>query len=410
MLDIQKDRQPCASFSRLLGDATSSFFSTVYEQDFLHVSRRSPDYFHGLFSIRDAEEVLWNHEPHMREFVRFHNDGKDVVAPSDIGPLDTATWAFAQYGNGTTIIINALENYHLRLAQFVRDLEIFLEARVSVAAYLTPTGARAFRVHFDTHDVLIAQIEGSKTYDLFLDNTTPALPLKRQQTEIAAENLDNPIATITLNGGDVLYIPRGMVHVAKTHNDRSLHLTFSMHPPKVSDLASIALELAAESNPDLRSSLFKNNGESGLSELIDALGKVLGAPLTLDSVLDRQRQRFIGRLRPLPSRRLESGLAASALHRDDWLEKSDGSVCSIVTASSVLHLGFPGLGIVRNDDRLPTRLEMPAALEEAIRFIEKSQVPFQVFEIPDSLSESSKLMLARYLLREGLLQVAQKGV
>ena len=350
MLSIQKDGQSCSSFSRLLGDATSSFFSTVYEKDFLHVSRRSPDYFRDLFTIRDAEEVLWKHEPHIREFVRFHNDGKDVVAPSDIGPLDAATWAFAQYGNGTTIIINALENYHLRLSQFVRDLEIFIEARVSVAAYLTPTGARAFGVHFDTHDVLIAQIEGSKTYDLFIDKATPVLPLRRQQTEVDSKSLDSPIATITLDAGDVLYIPRGMVHVAKTHNDRSLHLTFSLHPAKVSDLASIALELAAESNPSLRSSLFNHNGESELHALIDALGKLLGAPLTLDGVLARQRQRFIGRLRPLPSRRLESGLAVSALHRDDWLEKSDGSVCSIVKTSSALHLGFPGLGIVRDDD------------------------------------------------------------
>jgi ribosomal protein L16 Arg81 hydroxylase len=410
MLGNQKEpSDDRSSLDRMLQNVgVEDFLSKSYEKNYLHISGRPDSYFHDLFTQDVAEQILWMHESHIREFVRFHNDGRDVVTPSDVGPLDVANWAFVEYGRGTTIIMNALEDYHLPIAHFVRSLAITLEARVSAAAYLTPRGARAFRVHFDTHDVLIAQIEGSKIYDLFLDSEIPFLPLRRQQTEVNAERLGSPFATIKLVPGDVLYIPRGMVHVAKTDDDHSIHLTFSLHPSKVGDIAASVIEIASELNPLLRRSLAGEINESEITDLVSALATVLGVPLTVNEVRSRLRERFIATLRPLPSERLRSHASVEAVEPDDWLTKSAGSPCSIVVTRAEVLIGFPGLGVVRDQNRSATRIGMPLVAEPILRFIESRREPFRVSDLPGPLSEPSKLTIVRVLMKEGLLQVASK--
>ena len=112
--------------------------------------------------------------------------------------------------------------------------------------YLTPPTKRAFDPHFDLEDTFIQQLSGSKTWRVWSPSAWPvAMPL-RSQTEgkNAAPPRDAPCFTLTLEPGDVLYVPRGHSHVAvpvdssagigtatdgKQHGSPSVHLTNTLH-------------------------------------------------------------------------------------------------------------------------------------------------------------------------------------
>ena len=115
-----------SAFELLLGtDSAAKFFAEVYEKRQLHVSGRPADHFQQLFSLSAAERVLWAHETQLRDFVRYHSHGCDVVTPSDVGQLNVLRWIVKEYSRGTTVIMNSLEDRHLPIAQFVRELELF---------------------------------------------------------------------------------------------------------------------------------------------------------------------------------------------------------------------------------------------------------------------------------------------
>lgn len=395
-------RRSCAALEYLLSPIeVSGFLESIFEKSFLHVQTRRSDYFTSIFSRRAAEALLWQQESQIPRFVRIHNDGSDIAPPRTSSTLNFSKWAYEAYAGGATIIINNLEDYHLPVAAFTRELEEFFSCRVSASAYLTPVQAKAFHVHFDTHDVLILQVEGSKRFNLFRNASAPHLPLARQSYSIPGEAVGEATDTILLKPGDCLYIPRGLVHAAHTDDAHSLHLSIGLHPNKVADVISTCVELAAECNGALRETIRTTDPQ--VASLVEKIASLLGVDLTLQTVLARQRQRFVGSLRPLPGYELERDTFAGRISLDDWVQKRPGAVISTAIFSEVLQMNFPGLGVFREETNLPDRIEAPAALGPAIQFIADSVTAFQVSELPN-LTENSKLVLARSLIRQGLLQ------
>ena len=402
-LGLGSAERPCpAALEYLLAPISIvGFLEASYEKAFLHVNGRRRAYFTSIFSRRAAEILLWQQESRIPSFVRIHNNGSDIAAPRTASSLDFSKWAFDAYASGASIVINNLEDYHLPVSAFTRELEEFFSSRVSASAYLTPEQARAFRVHFDTHDVLILQVEGIKHYRLFRNISSPHLPLKRQSYAVANGDVGEPSDTIILRPGDLLYIPRGLIHAAHTDDTYSLHLSIGLHPPKVADLINTCVELAAEHNGSLRESL--NISDSRVTGLVEKIANLLGVQLTMESLLARQRQRFAGSLRPLPGHQLDRAEFAGRLKLDHWVQKTSGAVISTAIFKETFQLNFPGLGVVRDESTLPNRIEAPASVGPAIQFIAGRRTAFQVSELPN-LTENSKLVLAKSLIQQGLLQ------
>ncbi|MDB5308472.1 MAG: Cupin 4 family protein [Gemmataceae bacterium] len=53
------------------------------------------------------------------------------------------------------------------VALLCRNLEIVFHCPVHANMYLTPEGAQGFDAHFDTHEVLVLQLEGTKTWRVY---------------------------------------------------------------------------------------------------------------------------------------------------------------------------------------------------------------------------------------------------
>jgi ribosomal protein L16 Arg81 hydroxylase len=68
--------------------------------------------------------------------------------------------------------------------------------------------------------------------------------MQRALSERREEALAEPLMTVVTEPGDVLYIPRGQLHDARTAAERSLHVTFAIAPPTGMDVIEALARLA----------------------------------------------------------------------------------------------------------------------------------------------------------------------
>jgi hypothetical protein len=103
----------------------------------------------------------------------------------------------------------------------------------------------------------------------------------------------------TLGPGDVLYLPRGEIHVAELGDVNSVHLTIGLSPRRGLDFAETIVKQAAE-DAIFRQDIPSAGGEAALAEYEAALKKSLHALVDrtrLSDFLDRDSSRRP--LRPL---------------------------------------------------------------------------------------------------------------
>ena len=161
----------------------------------------------------------------------------------------------ARHDAGGSLVVSQFHELHAPLAQLCRGLEKVFLHPVQANIYLTPPGAQGFRVHFDTHDVLVMQVSGAKSWRVWDDIP---FPLPSRATPWA--NKQSPAGTphaLTLNPGDALYLPRGVMHeaAAQTGDAPSLHITIGFLEASIADMLRELLEILEAENPTLRASI-----------------------------------------------------------------------------------------------------------------------------------------------------------
>lgn len=248
-----------------------------------------------LLSIDDIDRFLATIKYRTAEcFCVDGNSPIDVAEFSDRGVID-ARKAISLFDRGATIILNRVQLYHPPLAQFCQKLSNELGAPCQANVYMTPPGARGFDVHFDTHDVLIAQVAGQKTWSVF--NSVIDLPLASQGNSELPEVTSSPSARGKLSPGNVLYIPRGWAHEGTTDNSVSLHITFGIYAFTWADLLLEAVSDAILNDVVYRRSLpidfFEPNSDTKLNQAtLNELLTRLGKSASVDSLLPVLREQF----------------------------------------------------------------------------------------------------------------------
>ncbi|MFM5893301.1 MAG: cupin domain-containing protein [Novosphingobium sp.] len=224
--------------------STEEFIENIWARKFHHFVRSTPDFYDKLCTPEDIEAYLDSarvpvsavrltsvNDELPRTRFRFEDGSLDVVEIRN---------AFA---NGYSIVLNALDRYFPDIAEVSHAVEIELQFECQINAYLTPPGSQAFPVHFDDHDVFIAQLHGTKLWTIY-ENTVVDGTRLAQRDDIDTAGLPEPL-TVTLSPGDALYIPRGMLHAAQTQDTPSVHLTFGIHPPTLKHLIVEIVEAMA---------------------------------------------------------------------------------------------------------------------------------------------------------------------
>ena len=132
---------------------------------------------------------------------------------------------------GVSIVIDGIEELVPQLARFSDSLERRLAHTVWINAYVGVARGKAFKPHWDNHDVIILQVHGIKRWRSFGVVDPP--PTRRHRDTDSV-----PTAVVwedSMHGGDVLYLPRGEVHEAQPETADSVHLTIGIQPRRGAD-------------------------------------------------------------------------------------------------------------------------------------------------------------------------------
>lgn len=158
--------------------------------------------------------------------------------------------AVAGFDAGDTIVLHGLHRRVPAIDRFAYDLEREIGQLIDVNAFLTPPDAQGLDPHYDHHDVVILQVEGTKHWTLWEASVENPLPeYAPDQFEVRGAPWE-----VSLEPGDVLYIPRGWTHAATTSSWTSLHLTVGMIPLPWLEVAHSFLA-SIDRDPMLRRSL-----------------------------------------------------------------------------------------------------------------------------------------------------------
>eukprot|EP00965_Chrysotila_dentata_P247353 6207694-Pleurochrysis_carterae.AAC.11 len=149
-------------------------------------------------------------------------------APLPKHAMATRAWTSQRMQEGYTVQLFSPQRHCPRLAALVSALETRFGCLVGCSAYLTPPGCQGLAPHHDDVCVFILQTEGSKHWRVYEPLDGHALP-RTPSNDLPRNRLGRCLLQVTLQQGDLLYLPRGFVHEAAADNSFSTHLTLSTY-------------------------------------------------------------------------------------------------------------------------------------------------------------------------------------
>jgi ribosomal protein L16 Arg81 hydroxylase len=306
---------------------------------------------------------------------------------------------YARYRSGSTVVLNAVHERWEPLGRLARRLGAELSAALEMNVYLTPGGrAHALDAHYDTHDVFVAQIHGTKHWKLF---GAPYLsPTTRQPfAGRAAEPLDQDTATgVDLRAGDLLYLPRGHIHQAFTGQGSSAHLTIGVHQAQWLDLIEEALEELAAREPRLRGALplgFASSPrrQDEAAEQLRTLLDVISTGISPREVMEKAVRRAAAVNPPDLRGHLSDLEQLDAVTQDTAVYRRPGARCAVTADAHTVRV-----------ECFNKVLELPGRVSAEVAFLTSGGAEgFTAADLPGSLDPAGRLLLVRTFVREGLL-------
>ena len=209
--------------------ADSDFIRHFRAKQVLHITQGNRRRFEHLFSWETINNLLSLNVLDER-MIRVTRDGQDVPTPlyrTSDGRVDLVNSRKLHnlVKQNASIAINFVQFFSPPIRRLASQIEIALGEKVWVNCYMTFGRGGAFALHFDAHDVLVLQLQGSKRWFIY-DEPEPA-PLESTPKLKPAPPREVVFET-DLEAGDVLYVPRGTYHRAAVTDTDSVHLSFGI--------------------------------------------------------------------------------------------------------------------------------------------------------------------------------------
>ncbi len=225
-----------SSFVDLLAPARPEiFFKEYWENQPLRVQRSESDYYVQLLTNRDVEAAISSgglRYPAIQlardggffppeAFTRNIRSGGDVF--TGVPDLERIR---AEYRSGATISLPGFHRACKPLGELASAIEAEFDHPVHTNVYVTPANAIGFHPHYDTHEVFVLQIAGSKHWRIY----EPPIPLPHRSQPFDPRSWapSAPPFELDLVPGDLLYLPRGFVHTTATSDRPSVHVTLGI--------------------------------------------------------------------------------------------------------------------------------------------------------------------------------------
>lgn len=371
------------------------FYHNYWEQKALLISRNTPNYWDSLLSLEIVDNIISDLNLSYPE-IRIAN-AKNERSPSeytyDTGRINVPQ-LFDLFSKGSTIILDHMHFRIRSLADLCRALEFETSMPVQTNIYLTPPMSQGFSAHYDTHDVFILQITGSKHWRIY---DRPVInPLDEQKFDHRKPEYGDVSLEFDLNAGDLIYIPRGQVHDATTNNDLSMHITLGVLSYTWSDLLKNIISKSCLSSPVFRPSLpigFAKGqyDESQLKKTFSELISLVEKKTDIKAEIDSLARSFIETRRPLfHGQILQLEKLNNSMFSDRLIARTN-TIYNIQENKGYFQINFHD-----------TKITFPLNLLDIVKFVLTNK-EFTINTIPGTIDIELKQVLINRLIREGLL-------
>ena len=207
------------SFTDVVGDE-EEFFRAYFNKRVLYRPRGISGDPREVLSIADLDDMV--HQEGMRSsLVRMLGNGVPATGDQLTSQLEMRREGktiddavdpakiYAHFRAGKTLIHGGLNHTRPNLRALAHSMTDRIAAKSEAVAFLTPAGQRG-AVHSDPTDVYVIQLEGTKRWQIW-----PVPQVRRPgEDKDSFPSLPDPDLDLTLQPGDVLYIPHSTPHRA----------------------------------------------------------------------------------------------------------------------------------------------------------------------------------------------------
>jgi Cupin superfamily protein. len=391
-----QDPSTRVDFDRVIAPISrAEFFETYFEKKHLVIRRDNPDYYANLLRVADIDRVLTEQMVPGEELQLVRTGkgipGEEYVTPSGlIDPVRVARF----FDEGATIVLPGLQRRLAALAAYCRSMETVFNVDLQTNIYFTPEGSQGFKTHYDSHDVFVLQVAGSKTWNIY-DSSALELPLRTQAFQPEGFQAGALIDTFTLHAGDMCYVPRGVVHDARATEELSLHITTGLLTPRWIELIVDAVNQLALADPAFRRAIPPGHANDGFDRtearqvFRDLLARAVEG-IDPDRTLDYYAHDYRSRRVPVVPGQLFQTFDAGAVAPGTELVRRPDLIYAIGVVGEEVVLGVYG-----------TEIAFPAHVEVSLRdALSRSTVI--VGELEGDLDEAGQAVMLRRLVREGV--------
>lgn len=375
---------------------TATFFGRYWEQHPLHVARNAPAYYDALLTVADIDRHIFSNQNLALTPFRFFKGKDEARPPLAGGPIPNVVdhaQVFALLAQGYGMYLNFPERIFPALQAFFQRLAGTLKVRALSHLILSPPNVPGFLPHTDPYGVFVLQLAGEKSWFLYDIPEQPPSAVGRNYHHYTQRP---PTQTVVVRAGDLLYLPRGMVHAVATGASHSLHLSLALTPPTGADVARRLLQsladrpfmrdyvpfgaLSGAANAPADAQLFKQ-------ALIEAI-----AAADLSALLEDAHQSALQAQAAPPS--LRQLLARDRLNGGTRVQITPGLTWRLIDLADRCVLVF-------EDQRLEFPAHWRPSLEELF-----ARRCCRIDELGGALpiTEAERVQVARNLLRGGFLQ------
>ena len=279
------------------------FLDRYYEREALVNVRNEPERYADLLSLQILDDFI--NSADLREgMIDLTSQKKRISRDSyiDDGGRVSRVGVAEEYLDGATIILPQLHESIFKLGEFCRALEEIFSCHVQTNIYLTPSGNQGFPIHYDNHDVFVMQVSGAKAWRLY--GVPVETPFRGERFELGQHDPGPVTQQFTLNPGDCVYVPRGMMHDAENVGEEpSLHITVGMITKTWADLLLESISELALTSPEFRRSLpagfaGRDFDREAARQHFDKLRQEIADKASMDSAFDLLADNFVRGRRP----------------------------------------------------------------------------------------------------------------
>jgi hypothetical protein len=144
---------------------------------------------------------------------------------------------------GATLVFRHLERCITAVEDLGRPLSERLGIPVEINAVLSFGDRSGLRPHHDPENLIIIQVDGTKHWRFLGEPVEPGLPHAKVNEELSVTY------EVTLNPGDVMFLPAGLRHVCTASPEDSLHLAVLMMATNAAEVAPALTEAIANDVP-----------------------------------------------------------------------------------------------------------------------------------------------------------------